>query len=455
MDPGQDTQTRPFFGLSAMLALVMTCLVLVSLAWPVPGSAAPASDGRETAPPQAVTQGTLSPAHTVYLPLIIGNELTPNLWQAEYYANRYLDDDPEYTLEETRVDYDWGTGGPAGLPTDYFSVRWTGDWEFEAGEYTFFAYADDGIRLYLDDDPVPIIESWVPGMGSYQATTDIEAAGLHRLRLEYFENTGDAAVRLHWRRTDLYPQWHGDYYREPWVEFEWAYEQYDSAIQFDWRDGGPEDLPVDGFSIAWEATPLLLTGTHRIHLYADDGYQLFVDGGKVEEGGWYDGQGGSKIDVTHDLYVAGPESHQITYNFKDWGGLAEARLWIEDLAHGDWDVEYYSNPDLIDPPLKTDTDKAVFYDWGLGAPEKTGLPSDRFSIRWAGDRHFQAGCYRFGLFVDDGARLWVDGELLVDEWLDGRSEYYSPVTFLTTGYHDIVIEYYENTGEAEIRFWWE
>jgi hypothetical protein len=60
-----------------------------------------------------------------------------------------------------------------------------------------------------------------------------------------------------------------------------------------------------------------------------------------------------------------------------------------------------------------------------------------------------------GVFADDGVRLWVDGQLLINEWHDGRSEYRSPLTFLTTGNHDLVIEYYEASGEAEIRFWWE
>ena len=58
-------------------------------------------------------------------------------------------------------------------------------------------------------------------------------------------------------------------------------------------------------------------------------------------------------------------------------------------------------------------------------------------------------------FADDGVRLSVDGELLVDQWHDGSAEYHAPVTYLNTGNHDVVVEYYENSGEAEIRLWWE
>ena len=96
----------------------------------------------------------------------------------------------------------------------------------------------------------------------------------------------------------------------------------------------------------------------------------------------------------------------------------------------------------------------MFYDWKLGKPHRA-LPSDGFSVQWRGQRYFHAGFYRFGMFADDGVRLTLDGEVLVDEWRDGRAEYHSALTFLGTGYHDVIIEYYENVGEAEIRFWWE
>jgi hypothetical protein len=105
-------------------------------------------------------------------------------------------------------------------------------------------------------------------------------------------------------------------------------------------------------------------------------------------------------------------------------------------------------------PAITSDAEWVFSDWELGRPRK-GIPSDGFSIRWSGQRYFHAGCYRFGLFADDGVRLRVDGELLVNEWHDGMGEYHSPVTYLGTGYHAVTIEYYENSGQAEIRFWWE
>jgi hypothetical protein len=455
MDEGKATrgQGAPLAGVAAMLALVVVGLSMTSLADPASSLAAPEPPQFAAPDSENALKATEQTTTTIFLPFVSRPEgITPALWTGEYYANPDLEGTPAYTTTERRVDYDWGQDAPDGLPDDFFSIRWTGYWHFEAGEYTTLLYADEGMRLWLDDQQ--LIDAWQPGLGSHQATFTVETAGLHRLKLEYFENQGDAAISLHWRRTDLYPLWHGDYYSEPWVEDGWVYAQTDDSIQFDWGLGCPVGLPCDSFSIAWEATPVFEPGLYRIYLYADEGYQLFFDENLVKEGGWDDGQPGGGEDDFYQVTFANTAYHQINYNFHDRGGPAEARLWVEYLEHPDWTAQYYENMNLEGTPTLTKSEETVFYDWGFESP-RPALPSDHFSIRWSGQRYFHSGCYRFGLFADDGVRLWVDGEKLVDQWHDGRSEYHSLVTYLAAGYHTVVIEYYENTGEAEIRFWWE
>ena len=455
--------SRLWLGVGLPLALGAVFLGLGSLVDPASGAAAPgwslpAASGSgfqariaPSLPAAMVFTETLSP--TAFLPFV-SRGLQPNLWQGEYYANANLAGDPEYMTHEARVDYDWGVGGsPIALPSDQFSARWTGSWEFEVGEYTFFLLADDGVRLWLDDQLE--IDAWSAGSAMHQAKVDIATGGLHRLRLEYFENTGEAAVRLHWRRTDLYPQWQGEYYSQPWVEGGWQYGRIDPAIQFEWGWGCPAGLPCDSFSVAWTARHPFEPGTHRIFLYADEGYQLYVDGSQVLEGGWYDGQDGGAVDTVYLLQAAGAESHDITYHVHDRGTLAEARLWIEHDEGSEWRAEYYANPTLSDEPVLVKYEDAIFGDWGLGKARPHMPSADNFSIRWTRQQTFHAGCYRFGLFADDGVRLWVDGERLVDEWHPGRGEYYSPATYLSTGVHEVAVEYFEGGGEAEIRFWWE
>ncbi|MFC2031261.1 PA14 domain-containing protein, partial [Chloroflexota bacterium] len=68
---------------------------------------------------------------------------------------------------------------------------------------------------------------------------------------------------------------------------------------------------------------------------------------------------------------------------------------------------------------------------------------------------FYAGAYRFGVGADDGVRLWVDGALVIDAWRSGIAEHRPPIRYMTSGYHELILEYFEDAGEAEIRLWWE
>jgi hypothetical protein len=438
-------------GVVLVLAFLVAAVWAVTLVWLPSGQAAAAppatvQNTEDQAPTQLLTA-------TVFLPLI--NRPPGNVWLGEYYDNDALSGEPAYTIAgEARIDHDWGGGSPADLPRDHFSVRWTGNWGFELGEYTFFVYADDGVRLWLDDEV--LIDAWMLGQGWHLVETSV-TEGAHALKLEYFENTGDAGVQIRWRRTDLYPQWQGDYYNNAWVEDTRAFRRTDSVIQFDWGYGCPAGIAhCDIFSVLWTANRLFEPGTHRIYIYADEGYRLYVDGVLKGEGGWYDGQTGGSVDVSYLLEVASLSQHHIRYDFHDRGGQAEARLWIEYLEHPTWTAEFYSNKSLSGTPVVVDSNQEIiYYDWGWGKP-KNALPStDNFSVRWSGDRYFHSGTYRFKMFADDGVRLWVDGELLVDEWHDGAGEYSAPLKYLGTGYHHVVVEYFENTGLAEIRFWWE
>jgi hypothetical protein len=97
------------------------------------------------------------------------------------------------------VNFDWGTGSPAPgiVNVDDFACRWIGCIEVpRAGTCTFWTQTDDGVRLYVDDQL--IIEHWVEqGPTWWSGTIDL-TAGLHDIRMEYYENGGGAVARLEW-----------------------------------------------------------------------------------------------------------------------------------------------------------------------------------------------------------------------------------------------------------------
>ncbi|MBI4362498.1 MAG: hypothetical protein HY558_04920, partial [Euryarchaeota archaeon] len=80
--------------------------------------------------------------------------------------------------------------------------------------------------------------------------------------------------------------------------------------------------------------------------------------------------------------------------------------------------------------------------------ECSGVGNNDFNVRWTG--RVYADCdasYTFYVTTDDGARLWVDGSRLVNSWTDQGATTYSGSITLTTGWHDIRMDSYENGGD--------
>lgn len=127
---------------------------------------------------------------------------------AQYFNNQTLSGSSVMQRCETApFSYNWGNNGPGnGVSTDHFSVRWAGRFVFEAGNYTFISYSDDGVRVWIDNTLV--IDRWFDqGATEYRATR-LLSAGEHDIKVEYYENTGGAVAGFRWQRetpTDTTP----------------------------------------------------------------------------------------------------------------------------------------------------------------------------------------------------------------------------------------------------------
>ncbi len=121
---------------------------------------------------------------------------------------------------------------------------------------------------------------------------------------------------------------------------------------------------------------------------------------------------------------------------------------------GSWLGEYYANPTLSGFPTVVRQDAAVNFNWGYGSPAP-GIPADNFSVRWTSSVWYDEGTYRFYANADDGVRVWVDGRLVIDQWHTWTPDTYSGEIWLGSGYHQVVVDYYEAYGLAFISMWWE
>ena len=82
---------------------------------------------------------------------------------------------------------------------------------------------------------------------------------------------------------------------------------------------------------------------------------------------------------------------------------------------------------------------------------RRGVPADAFSARYEGRVNFDAADYEFALTGDDGVRLWVDGALVIDRWVNQSATTYRTTRTMSAGVHDLRVEYYEASGQAVVR----
>src|SRR5262245_23679220 len=116
---------------------------------------------------------------------------------------------------------------------------------------------------------------------------------------------------------------------------------------------------------------------------------------------------------------------------------------------------YFDNQDLTGR-LFTRTDPMVNFLWALGPPADPIGP-DTFSVRWIGQvQAVESGTYQFRTESDDGVRLWVNGNLVINNWTDhaGTFDTTPAITLIAGQKYDIRLEYYEAFGGSVVRLQW-
>ncbi|MEZ4770419.1 MAG: PA14 domain-containing protein [Caldilineales bacterium] len=232
-------------------------------------------------------------------------------WRGEYYNNSDLLGAPVLVRNDPAVRFNWGFGSPApGINPDFFSVRWTSNQWFDAGDYVFEARVDDGVRVWVDN--VQVINAWQDGGVRTVSGTRTLAAGWHAVRVEYYERTGEALIDFSWLRQQYFPEWKGEYYSNPNLAGVPVLVRNDVGIAFDWGFGSPAPgIPADNFSVRWTRSFYFLeSATYRFVVRVDDGARVLVDDVVVMDG-WTDGP--ARDYVVERWYNAGWHRIEVQY----------------------------------------------------------------------------------------------------------------------------------------------
>lgn len=268
----------------------------------------------------------------------------------------------------------------------------------------------------------------------------------------------------------------------------------DKKINFLWGESSPgAGVPVDNFSVRWTNTVFFSAGKYRFTTTTDDGVRLYIDNQLVIDK-WV-----SQSSTAHvaDVNLT-TGNHTIRMEYFDGVYDAQAQLSWE-LLQGSGGTEPTPTPTPTNSPTPTPTnapsptptqiltptptpifsgfkgeywntptagtaptfptgtpnltrdDASINFNWGTASPG-TGINVDHFVTRWTKTQNFDAGTYRFTTTSDDGIRVYIDNELVINKWVDQSATTWTGDKTLTAGNHVIKVEYYENGYDAFARF---
>ena len=313
---------------------------------------------------------------------------------------------------------------------------------FAPGDYEFAVTADDGVRLYVDG--VRVIDQWIDqGPTTYRTTLPLDG-GPHAIVMEYYENGGGRGGPAGLRpRSAIRPATagyqrrvleHAGRHRHPHHPDAPAdLERDDETLDFDWGDGSPgAGIAADRFVARWTKTVVLSAGVYRFSGGRDDGIRVYIDNVPVVDR-WTFGNADYSVDK---VVTGGP--HELRVEYFEGGGGARAEFAYERIG------------DVVAATAGTPPSTSPTGTCGRAGPDPhrrrgrlrlgrrlagDGVPADNFSARWTKSLTLdEAGTYKFTVTGDDGVRLYVDGQKVLDKWIVQGATTYTVTRQLTAGH---------------------
>jgi hypothetical protein len=165
-----------------------------------------------------------------------------------------------------------------------------------------------------------------------------------------------------------------------------------------------------------------------------------------------------QVETTYD--PAGTLGFEKVYYWRvdefDGSATHKGNVWSFTTRRADSGVkgEYYRDTELRTLVL-TRVDPGINFNWGAAAPDPQ-VPADSFSVRWTGELEVPfTSDWTFTTNCDDCVRLWVNDQLLFDKWGQQSGVEWTGTINLAEGQkYGLVMEYYENTGDARAILYW-
>lgn len=406
-----------------------------------------------------LTLGLATPA------MAMGDGLAGSYWNFSVVANGnvFPGGAPNRTRVDATVNFDWGNGAPAGgINADDFAVRWDGMLEApQSGGYILSTHSDDGVRLWVNG--ALAIDNWTLHSPTWNdsATINLVAGQRYAVRMEMFERGGGAVARLYWRKPSDISAGIGRNVIPQAQLFSQVSPTVVAVVQ-----------PCSDLRTVRVSFSRPMTGGNG--------------GDSAERQQNYDivGSAPSGINIIDATLEADQQTVALTLN-KDLIAGNSYTLEVEDVAASDgvvivpnptsvvfvagqgnglmasyWNFDVVGNGNAFPsgPATHVRQDAPVDFNWATSSPVPGIVNADLFAVRWDGFVEAPStGDYTFWTQSDDGVRLWVDGNLVINNWTLHGATWNSaaPVTLQAGQRYAIRMELYERTGDAVARLHWQ
>jgi uncharacterized protein YkwD len=114
-----------------------------------------------------------------------------------YYSGIDLSGTPVFVRTDNQINFDWGGTPPApSVPSDNYSVRWQGNFNFGGGDYTFTATTSDGMRMYVDG--YMVMDRWRDQSATTYRIRQTLSPGTHLITVEYYAHGDWSTAHVSW-----------------------------------------------------------------------------------------------------------------------------------------------------------------------------------------------------------------------------------------------------------------
>jgi len=180
--------------------------------------------------------------------------------------------------------------------------------------------------------------------------------------------------------------------------------------------------------------------------------------------GGYSGPGNQKVSILEGIqnlygervevnYAPGCKREVIDYQTISSGFLT---CEIDGKRLSGLKGEYFNNVTFAGNPVILRNDKQIQFQWTLFGPDPEKMTYDFYSVRWTGKlKAPQTGKFKIGIDGNDGYRLYLDGKLVLDNWIKkSRQVNLTDFYFEKDREYELLIEFYEPVGNAWFRLVW-